>query len=66
MSNPAVPPISGRRPPAALTILLAFVFAFFVGVLVFVYVATKRAHPVMLDQNGKPVAEQTSAPSDSH
>ena len=40
---------------APLTVLLAVVVVVFCGILVFVYVATKRANPVMLDQQGKPL-----------
>ena len=38
-------------------ILLGVIFAFFIGVLVVAYLATQRAHPVMLDEHGRPVAE---------
>ena len=44
--------------------LLAVVFLVFCGILVFVYVATKRANPVMLDQQGKPL-DQGSGPAKS-
>jgi hypothetical protein len=47
---------------APLTVLLGVVFVAFCGILVFVYVATKRANPVMLDQQGKPLG-QSSAPA---
>jgi len=47
---------------APLTVLLGVVFVVFCGILVFVYVATKRANPVMLDQQGKPLG-QSSAPA---
>jgi len=46
-----------RQFPTAFTAFLALVILFFVGILVFVYVATKRANPVMLDQNGRPLTE---------
>ena len=49
-------------PPAPLTILLVVVMVVFCGILIFVYVATKRANPVMLDQQGKPL-HQTSEPA---
>ena len=48
----------GSRRVAPLTIVLGAVFVFFCAVLVFVFVATKRANPVMLDQQGKPVNSQ--------
>jgi hypothetical protein len=43
--------------------LLGFVSAIFIGILVFAYFVTKQAHPVYLDQNGRPV---NSAPAHSH
>jgi hypothetical protein len=43
------------RRVAPLTIVLGAVFVFFCAVLVFVFVATGRANPVMLDQQGRPV-----------
>jgi hypothetical protein len=53
-----------RKTIAPLTVLLAVVFVSFCGILVFVYVATKRANPVMLDQQGKPL-DASSAPAKS-
>ena len=44
-----------------LTVFLCLIMAFFCGVLIFVYAATKRANPVMLDQQGKPL-QQNSRP----
>jgi len=49
------------RPPAPLTILLAVMMVVFCGILIFVYVATKRANPIMLDQNGKPLEQHKSS-----
>jgi len=54
---------SKSHPPAPLTILLAVVMVFFCGILIFVYVATKRANPVMLDQQGKPLDRQSQPAS---
>jgi hypothetical protein len=39
----------------ALTVFLCLIMVFFRAVLVFVYVATKRANPMMLDQQGRPM-----------
>jgi hypothetical protein len=50
---------AGRKPVAPLTILLGVVFVVFCGILIFVYVATKRANPVMLDQQGKPLDQSS-------
>jgi hypothetical protein len=44
-----------KKRVAPLTVLLGIVFVVFCGILVFVFVATKRANPVMLDQQGKPL-----------
>lgn len=56
-SQQSIPQESGRRRVAPLTVVLALVMSFFCGVLVFVYVETKRANPVMLDQQGHPRAQ---------
>jgi hypothetical protein len=53
-----------RKRVAPLTVLLGVVFVVFCGILVFVYVATKRINPAMLDQQGKPL-DQSSAPAAS-
>jgi hypothetical protein len=52
-----------KKRVAPLTVVLGIVFVFFCGVLVYVYAATKRANPVMLDEHGHPIgqASQTSA-----
>lgn len=50
-----------KKRVAPLTILLGIVFVVFCGILIFVYVATKRANPIMLDLEGKP----TNAPAGS-
>jgi uncharacterized membrane protein len=44
-----------QRRIAPLTVVLGIVFVFFCAILVFVFVATKRASPVMLDEQGKPI-----------
>jgi len=51
-----------RRRVAPLTVVLGVVFVFFCAVLVYVYAAAKRANPVMLDEQGRPLG-QTSQPS---
>ncbi len=55
ITNPAEEAAAERKRVAPLTVLLAVVFIVFCGILVFVYVATKRANPVMLDQQGIPL-----------
>lgn len=37
--------------------LLGFTFVLFIGILIFCYVATRRANPVLLDVNGHPVTQ---------
>jgi hypothetical protein len=64
MMDPMVAGASKRKRVAPLTVLLAVVFVVFCGILIFVFVATKRANPVMLDQQGKPL-DQSSAPTTS-
>ena len=59
-SPPATP--SQRNKVAPLTVVLGIVFVVFCGILVFVYVATKRANPVMLDQQGRTL-DQSSEPA---
>ena len=48
-----------KKKPAFLTYFLGFVFVLFIGILIFCYVVTRRAHPVFLDEHGKPVAESS-------
>ena len=52
-----------RRSPF-LIFFLAFVSAIFIGILVFVYIATKQANPVMLDDQGRP--QPTASRNVSH
>lgn len=67
MPNPLVASPSQRKPVAPLTVMLAIVFVMFCGILVFVYVATKRANPVMLDMQGRPLDQSSgSATSGAH
>jgi hypothetical protein len=62
MSESLTENIPPNKRVAPLTVLLGVVFVVFCGILVFVYVATKRANPVMLDQQGKPL-DQSSEPA---
>ena len=56
-SRQPLPQMPQRRPVAPLTVVLALIMSFFCAVLVFVYVETKRANPVMLDQQGRPLSQ---------
>jgi hypothetical protein len=53
-----------RIPP--LTIVLGAIFVFFCAVLIFVFVETTRANPVMLDQQGKPINSHRHAASEGN
>ncbi len=48
---------------APLIYFLWSISVLFIGILIFCYVVTKRANPILLDEHGKPV---TSAPAHSH
>ena len=52
-----VPP--RRSPITPLTVFLGLIMVFFCAVLIFVYAATRRANPVMLDQQGHPLKQGT-------
>lgn len=52
-------PVQRRSPITPLSIVLGLVFVFFCAILVFVYIATKRINPVMLDQQGRPRDSQS-------
>jgi len=54
---------TGTRRVAPLTVVLGVVFVFFCGVLVYVYAATSRANPVMLDEHGHPINQTSQASS---
>jgi len=62
-NNSTADSLPKSRPPAPLTILLVVVTVVFCGILIFVYVATKRANPVMLDQQGKRLDKQAEPAS---
>jgi len=52
---------STNRKPAPLAYFLGFIFALFIGILIFCYAVTKRTNPVFLDEHGKPVPQSTHA-----
>lgn len=54
-SSQPVPQVQQRRPVAPLTVVLAVIMTFFCAILIFVYIETRRANPVMLDQQGHPL-----------
>lgn len=55
MSNSPAATAPNNKRVAPLTVLLGVVFVVFCGILIFVFVASKRANPVMLDSQGKPL-----------
>lgn len=58
--NTSAIPTDIRKKPAPLVYFLGFVMALFIGILIFVYVVTKRTNPTMLDEHGKPAASGSS------
>jgi hypothetical protein len=63
MSTLAITSIAPRKKSAPLVYFLGFVFALFIGILIFCYVVTKRTNPIMLDEHGKP---KTSSSDNGH
>jgi len=55
MSTMALSTDSPPKKAAPLTYVLGVVFVVFIGILIFCYVVTKRANPVLLDEHGKVV-----------
>lgn len=51
---------AGSRRISPLGAMLIFVMALFIGILIWVYFVSKRAHPVFLDEHGRPVNAQES------
>lgn len=49
-----------RQQGKILIFLLGLVATIFISILVAAYIIAKRANPIMLDENGKPVNTQTS------
>jgi hypothetical protein len=45
-----------NKRPAALVYVLAMVMMLFIGILIYVWIQTKKANPVMLDEKGHPQA----------
>jgi hypothetical protein len=63
MSTLAIANAAPRKKPAPVAYFLGFVFMLFIGILIFVYVTTKKVNPVMLDEHGNP---KTSSSDNSH
>ena len=57
MSNPVT---KTRRPPA-IVVVMWLMSAMFIGILVFAYVATKRANPIFIDEHGRPLNQPSAA-----
>ena len=51
-----------RKQGSPLLYFLIFVFVLFIGILIFCYEVTRRANPVVLDVQGKPVAQSSESP----
>ena len=43
--------------------VLAFVFCLFIGILIFCYRVTEKAHPIYVDEHGNPTNAQTGQQS---
>ena len=52
-----------NKRPAALVYVLAMVMMLFIGILIYVWIQTKKANPVMLDEKGHPQARLLSPAS---
>jgi len=50
-----------RKQGSPLLYFLALVMAVFIGILVFVYIVTKRTHPIFLDEHGHPTNAQPAS-----
>jgi hypothetical protein len=48
-----------------LMLTLSFVILLFIAILVAIYIAAKRANPIILDENGRPVNAQLTRSLDS-
>jgi hypothetical protein len=53
-------PANVNRKAAPLVYFLGLVFVLFIGILIFVYIVTKRTNPIMLDEHGKPATSGSS------
>jgi len=54
--------VIAKHKVAPLTVVLGIVFVFFCTVLVYVYAATKRINPVMLDEHGNRIQQTAKSP----
>ncbi|MBZ5683462.1 MAG: hypothetical protein LAP86_00380 [Acidobacteriia bacterium] len=56
-------PAAGKTPKqgSPLVYVLGLVFVLFIGILIFCYVVTRQANPVLLDPNGKPVTQSSES-----
>ncbi len=52
---------STRKQTSPLMYVLVLVSVLFIGILIFCYVVTKRANPVLVDVHGKPIAEGSAS-----
>ena len=53
--------VKTRKRSSPLLYFLGFVFILFIGILIFCYVVTRRANPVLLDPNGTPVTQSSES-----
>jgi hypothetical protein len=62
MASFSSPAVSPSKKWTALHYVLVFSFALFIGILIVCYLITRQAHPIMLDEHGKPVAAAPLCP----
>jgi len=63
MSDTSIPASPVRKQSTPLSYLLIFVFILFIGILVVVYVITRRTNPIQLDEHGKQVNSHLFSPT---
>ncbi len=59
MSTVAMASDFPNKKTVPLIYFLWVIFALFIGILIFCYVVTKRANPILLDEHGKPVSSSS-------
>jgi len=50
-----------RKQGSPLLYFLGLVMTIFIGILIFTYIVTKRTHPILLDEHGKPTNAQPAS-----
>jgi hypothetical protein len=66
MSTVMTIPNTARKKGSPFFYFLMAVMALFIGILIFCYIVTKRAHPVFLDEHGRPTNALPAEHHDGH